>query len=191
VAPLSSGGGSSASIGHLRSKKSCGAARRCHLSFTPRSSRRLGRVGSAMLSGFFGGKKPAETPPSVGASYGSGADGTGTRAPASSAMGASGGASRTKSSGGNGTGNPDDIPDGDMAALFERCQDLLAKTMKRADIGAKTVRGRRTRPKPPANVAINTPSFTNYPSRLTTTPSSPHARTRSPRTRAASSSAST
>ena len=116
-----------------------------------------------MLSGFFGGKKPAETPPSVGASYGSGADGTGTRAPASSAMGASGGASRTKSSGGNGTGNPDDIPDGDMAALFERCQDLLAKTMKRADIGAKTVRGRRTRPKPPANVAINTPSFTNYP----------------------------
>ena len=116
-----------------------------------------------MLSGFFGGKKPAETPPSVGASYGSGADGTGTRAPASSAMGASGGASRTKSSGGNGKGNPDDIPDGDMAALFERCQDLLAKTMKRADIGAKTVRGRRTRPKPPANVAINTPSFTNYP----------------------------
>lgn len=144
-----------------------------------------------MLSGFFGGKKPAETPPSVGASYGSGADGTGTRAPASSAMGASGGASRTKSSGGNGKGNPDDIPDGDMAALFERCQDLLAKTMKRADIGAKTVRGRRTLPNHSSErrhqhaiiyqLSLPTDDDTFLPLR----------RTRSPRTRAASSSAST
>ena len=98
-----------------------------------------------MLSGFFGGKRPPETPPSQGATRGADA-----RARASSSAEAAGGVvlgpsdARSTSERNPERRDPDDIPDGDMPALFERCQDLLAKTTKRADIGAKTVRVPRT-----------------------------------------------
>ena len=101
-----------------------------------------------MLSGFFGGKRPPETPPSQGATRGADARGARASSSAEAAGGVVLGPPDVRSTSGRNNPehrNPDDIPDGDMPALFERCQELLAKTAKRADIGAKTV----TRPATP------------------------------------------
>ena len=96
-----------------------------------------------MLSGFFGGKRPPETPPSQGATRGADARGARASSSAEAAGGVVLGPPDVRSTSGRNNPehrNTDDIPDGDMPALFERCQELLAKTAKRADIGAKTVR---------------------------------------------------
>lgn len=99
----------------------------------------------AMLKGFFGGKRPPETPPSQGATRGADARARASSVSAEAAGGVVLGPSEARSTSERNPErrDPDDIPDGDMPALFERCQDLLAKTAKRADIGAKTVRGPR------------------------------------------------
>ena len=99
-----------------------------------------------MLKGFFGGKRPPETPPSQGATRGADARGARASSSAEAAGGVVLGPSDVRSTRNNPERrDPDDIPDGDMPALFERCQELLAKTAKRADMGAKMV----TRPATP------------------------------------------
>ena len=97
-----------------------------------------------MLSGFFGGKRPPETPPSQGATRGADARGARASSSAEAAGGVVLGPSDVRST--SGRNNPerrdtDDIRMG-TCALFERCQDLLANHEARGH-RAKTVRGPR------------------------------------------------
>ena len=154
-----------------------------------------------MLSGFFGGKRPPETPPSQGATRGADARGARASSSAEAAGGVVLGPPDVRSTSGRNNPehrNTDDIPDGDMPALFERCQELLAKTAKRADIGAKTVRVPRPLTFPTHfQRESSAQGRLNYRTRkrtfrpLTTTTTTYPLPSRSPRTRAASSSAST
>ena len=153
-----------------------------------------------MLKGFFGGKRPPETPPSQGATRGADARARASSVSAEAAGGVVLGPSEARSTSERNPErrDPDDIPDGDMPALFERCQELLAKTAKRADIGAKTVRVPRPLTFPTHfQRESSAQGRLNYRTRkrtfrpLTTTTTTYPLPSRSPRTRAASSSAST
>jgi hypothetical protein len=84
-----------------------------------------------------GGRSPLSAG-GLGALLGGGAGGGGAGSTPASAKKTS---STPASNGRGGGGGRQDIPDGDMPALFARAQDLLEKTRKRAEMGSQSVRG--------------------------------------------------